>query len=230
MISTDSVRCMMRSLMPEKENPLVFASSYDVGHALQQQQQSMGIPFQYSPTKLTVKGFKAQSESVLEHLENVISEAESRNESLICEGVHLSLNFVVRLMRSHPTIIPFLIYIGDEQKHAERFSIRAKCMTRDSGKNRYIRHLQNIRCIQDFLIRKADLHLIPKVNNTNVDRSVAAIHQTIFGCLRRVMKGEALYDVATNTARIVQAEYRQVQNAVEWKAKSISLLSSALWR
>ncbi len=31
----------------------------------------------------------------------------------------------------------------------------------------------------------ADKHSIPKVNNTNVDRSVATIHATVLGCLRR---------------------------------------------
>lgn len=210
----------MRSLAPsEPADPLLFASSYNAGQALEQQHRALGMPSSLSTSKLMIKGFKAQSECVLENLEKIIAESESRNESLICEGVHLSLNFVMRLMRSHPSIVPFLIYIGNEQQHVERFSIRAKYMTRDCTKNRYVSHLHNIRCIQDFLIRKADQHLIPKVNNTNVDRSVAAIHQTTFGCLRRVMKGESLYDTATNTAKLVHSEYRQVKNMAEWKAK-----------
>ena len=211
----------MRSLTEgEEKNPLIFASSYDAGQALQQEHAALGPSTDLNSNKWTVKGFKAQAESVLEQLEHIITEAETRNESLICEGVHLSLNFVIRLMRTHPTIIPFLICIGNEEQHVERFSIRAKYMTRDGTKNnRYVHHLTNIRCIQDFLIRKADVHLIPKVNNTNVDRSVAAIHQTTFGCLRRVVKGESLYDAATNTAKIVHQEYKHVKNAAEWKAK-----------
>jgi len=209
----------MRSLISAEDNPLIYASSYDSGHALQTQHQRLGQTYPLSDVKLAVKGFKAQSECVLENLEKMITECESRNESIICEGVHLSLNFVIRLMRHHPSIVPFLIYIRDEQKHIERFSVRAKYMTRDSSKNRYISHLGNVRCIQDFLIRKADLHLIPKVNNTNVDRSVAAIHQTTFACLRRIMKGESLYDANSNTARVVSAEYKSVLNVSEMKTK-----------
>ena len=45
------------------------------------------------------------------------------------EGVHLSLNFVVRLMQRHPTIVPFLVHISNEAKHMERFAVRAKAMT-----------------------------------------------------------------------------------------------------
>lgn len=218
-ISTDSVRNMMRSTSPEKDNPLVLASSYDAGIALEQQNCTIGLEA-LSSSRLAVKGYKAQSEMVLENLENLITESESRNESLICEGVHLSLNFVIRLMRNHPTIIPFLVYIGNEQQHIERFSVRAKYMAMNSMKNRYTNHIRNIRCIQDFLIKKADAHLIPKVNNSNVDRSVAAIHQTTFACLRRVMKGESLYDSVTNTARIIHIEYKNLKDSLEWKAKA----------
>lgn len=38
--------------------------------------------------------------------------------------------------------------------------------------------------IQDYLCRRADKHMIPKVDNTNVDRSVATIHATVLACLR----------------------------------------------
>eukprot|EP00210_Caulerpa_lentillifera_P002941 g2808.t1 len=219
-ISTDSVRNMMRSISPDKDNPLVLASSYDAGIALQQEQTANGLESpSLSSSRLVVRGYKAQSEIVLENLENLITESESRNESLVCEGVHLSLNFVIRLMRHHPTIIPFLVYIGNEQQHIERFSVRSKYMTLNSARNRYTNYINNIRCIQEFLIKKADAHLIPKVNNSNVDRSVAAIHQTTFACLRRVMKGESLYDPITNTTKIIYSEYKNLKDSLEWKAK-----------
>ena len=38
--------------------------------------------------------------------------------------------------------------------------------------------------MQDYLCRRADKHMIPKVDNTNVDRSVATIHATVLACLR----------------------------------------------
>lgn len=39
----------------------------------------------------------------------------------------------------------------------------------------------NIRLIQEYLVRKADKHLIPHVENSNVDRSVGIIHLTVMG-------------------------------------------------
>jgi 2-phosphoglycerate kinase len=89
------------------------------------------------------------------------------------------------LMKKHPSIIPFMVYITNEDKHMERFAVRAKYMTLDPAKNRYIKYIRNIRAIQEYLCNRADKHLVPKINNTNVDQSVAAIHATVFSCLCR---------------------------------------------
>mgnify|MGYP003702711117 CR=1 FL=1 len=72
------------------------------------------------------------------------------------------------LMRKHPSIIPFMIYISDEGKHTERFAVRAKYMTLDPTKNKYVKYISNIRTIQEYLCSRADKYLVPKVNNTNV--------------------------------------------------------------
>ena len=58
-------------------------------------------------------------------------------------------------------------------------------MALDPGANRYVKHLRQIRVIQDYLVGRAERHCIPKVDNTNVDRSVAAIHATVLSCLKR---------------------------------------------
>ena len=113
------------------------------------------------------------------------------------------------LMKKHPTIIPFMVYIAKEEKHLERFAMRAKYMALDPARNRYVKYIRNIRAIQEYLCKRADRHLIPKVNNTNMDRNVAAIHAAIFSCLRRKEEGESYYDEATNTAKMVDEEYRK---------------------
>ena len=71
-----------------------------------------------------LQGYKAQSEMVIDSLKRLIRNCAARHESLVCEGVHLSLNFVVQLMQRNPTVVPFLIYISNEDKHKERFAVR----------------------------------------------------------------------------------------------------------
>ena len=63
--------------------------------------------------------------------------------------------------------------------------MRAKYMALEPSKNRYVKYMRSIRAIQDYLVGRAARHAVPSVNNTNVDRSVATIHATTLGCLRR---------------------------------------------
>ncbi|KAL6958788.1 hypothetical protein U1Q18_041545 [Sarracenia purpurea var. burkii] len=246
-ISTDSIRHMMRSYVDEKQNPLLWASTYHAGECLDPEAVAAAkakrkakklagvsqlLPKDdtsdgfavgtdtrppeigstsaeiISPRQMAVEGFKAQSEMVIDSLDRLITAWEDRKESVVVEGVHLSLNFVMGLMKKHPSILPFMIYIASEDKHLERFAVRAKYMTLDPAKNKYVKYIRNIRTIQDYLCKRADKHLVPKINNTNVDKSVAAIHATVFSCLRRRESGEQLYDPATNTVAVVDEEYR----------------------
>ncbi|OVA18030.1 hypothetical protein BVC80_1835g439 [Macleaya cordata] len=247
-ISTDSIRHMMRSFVDEKQNPLLWASTYHAGEfldpvavaeakakrkATKLAQVSRSLPRDESSDgaqngktdtgtsdtynssseligskRMAVEGFKAQSEMVIDSLDRLITAWEERKESVVVEGVHLSLNFVMGLMKKHPSIIPFMIYITNEDKHMERFAVRAKYMTLDPAKNKYVKYIRNIRTIQEYLCNRADKHLVPKINNTNVDKSVAAIHATVFSCLRRREAGEHLYDPTTNTVSLIDEEYR----------------------
>lgn len=245
-ISTDSIRHMMRSFVDEKQNPLLWASTYHAGEYLdpvavaeakakRKAKKLAGISHSVvkdelsdvsreksetkstdvvsstellSPKQMAIEGFKAQSEMVIDSLDRLITAWEERKESVVVEGVHLSLNFVMGLMKKHPSIIPFMIYITNEDKHLERFAVRAKYMTLDPAKNKYVKYIRNIRTIQEYLCNRADKHLVPKINNTNVDRSVAAIHATVFSCLRRREAGEQLYDSITNTVSVIDEEYR----------------------
>ncbi|XP_042511380.1 P-loop NTPase domain-containing protein LPA1 homolog 2-like [Macadamia integrifolia] len=251
-ISTDSIRHMMRSFVDEKQNPLLWASTYHAGEFLDpvavaeakaKRRAKKSAHISYSlpkdevsdwavnkkpdsgptdaasstteligPKQMAIGGFKAQSEMVIDSLDRLITAWEERKESVVVEGVHLSLNFVMGLMKKHPSIIPFMIYIANEEKHLERFAVRAKYMTLDPAKNKYVKYIRNIRTIQDYLCNRADKHLVPKINNTNVDRSVAAIHATVFSCLHRREAGEQLYDPITNTVAVIDEEYRK-QNA-----------------
>ncbi|KAG4988986.1 hypothetical protein JHK84_031548 [Glycine max] len=134
-VSTDSIRHMMRSFANEKENPLLWASTYHAGecldpvavaeakarrkakklagvsHSVSKEdvteghnssksdvrtlEMSSGPTELLSPKQMAIEGFKAQSEMVIDSLDRLITAWEERKESVVVEGVHLSLNFVV---------------------------------------------------------------------------------------------------------------------------------------
>lgn len=60
--------------------------------------------------------------------------------------------------------------------------------------NRYIKHLRSIRAIQESLAREATLCDVPRLNNTNIDRSLDTIHATLLACLRASTAGRPLVE------------------------------------
>jgi hypothetical protein len=175
-VSTDSVRHMMRGFVSEEENPLLWASTYHAGEFLDQEAvaqakskrkeaKQASLPIRSSSSgsygtltpaasldrkslvqsdsefkhsngnnghrvvnngktvnleetnslkaevgsckvevaadslvgakTMAIQGFKAQSEMVMESLDRLITAWEAKKESVVVEGVHLSLNFVV---------------------------------------------------------------------------------------------------------------------------------------
>ncbi|CAL5419903.1 unnamed protein product [Camellia sinensis] len=189
-ISTDSIRHMMRSFVDEEQNPLLWASTYQAGEYLDPMavaeakakkkmknvahvfnpimdnevsdeaafEKSGGVSLStselISAKQMVIEGFKAQSKMVISSLDRLIAAWEERKESVVVEGVHLSLNFVT-----------------NEDKHLERFAVRAKYMALDPIKNKYVKYIRNIRTIQEYLCKQADKHWVPKINNTNADRN-----------------------------------------------------------
>ena len=114
---------MMRSFVDEKQAPLLWASTYHAGECLDpvavaeskakrrraKKLDNYGkstleddkptitttVAALLSHKQMAVEGFKAQSEMVIENLDRLITAWEERKESVVVEGVHLSLNFVV---------------------------------------------------------------------------------------------------------------------------------------
>ena len=127
-------------------------------------------------------------------LAKVIESYHKRNQSLVVEGVHLTVKFLKEMMSKYPTCIPFVLYIKKKNKHAERFAVRAKHMTIDPKFNKYIGSIKSIRTIQDYLIKKSEEVLIPRVENLNVDRSVSLIQTTIMRSLHKISEGSIIYD------------------------------------
>lgn len=122
---------MMRSFVDEKQNPLLWASTYHAGEYLdrvavgeakvKKKAKKLVSPLLttgdvsdssnsgktspkagsstaelISPKQMAIEGYKAQSEMVIDGLDRLITGWEERKESVVVEGVHLSLNFVVK--------------------------------------------------------------------------------------------------------------------------------------
>ncbi|ETV90486.1 hypothetical protein H310_14729 [Aphanomyces invadans] len=230
-LPTDSVRHISRAFMTKEQNPCAFTSTYQAGDALTPAQvdelakiAAGDMNTLMSDKRLhkrkVLKGYTLQSDAVLEKLDLVLTMFEKRRQSLVVEGVHLNTEQMAELVRRHPNCIPFLIYISNETKHRERFAVRAKHMTVDPQQNKYIKYFDNIRIIQRHLCKHADKLLMPKIDNTNVDRSLVTIQTTLIRVLRKQLRGDAMVDNATGKFVLLSREH---ENAIKkaWSSKGV---------
>ncbi len=143
----------------------------------------------------------------------VIDELVEQNENAVVEGVHLTVDFLMIVMKKYPFCIPFVVFIKNKEKHKERFAVRSKQMTLDPRYNKYVECFESIRIIHKFFVRSAEKSLIPRIDNTNVDKSLGLIHSTIVRCLRKIVKGESLIDESTNKATNLCQEFNAVSKS-----------------
>ncbi|TMW67773.1 hypothetical protein Poli38472_007445 [Pythium oligandrum] len=227
-LPTDSVRHTMRTFITKEEHPCAFVSTYQAGDALPESVveelsvDSNGDPMSANRLhkRKILRGYKLQSEVVLEKLDQVLTMFERRKQSLVVEGVHLNTDQMMELVKRHPNCVPFVIYISNELKHRERFAVRARHMTIDPQENKYIKYFENIRIIQRHLCKNADKFLIPKIDNTNVDRSIATIQATLIRVLRKMDRGEKIFDDKINKMVLLSREH---ENSLKkaWSSKGV---------
>ncbi|KAI8367625.1 uncharacterized protein BYT42DRAFT_618043 [Radiomyces spectabilis] len=211
-LSTDHVRALLRGFDAEKSSQLLWASSYHAGETLGSSQEPLNI----------LAGYEAQNDLLLDTLDKMISSFNERKECLVIEGVALSIENMRKLVQRHKNCIPVLIYISNKQKHAERFAIRAKYMTVAPRANKYIHYFDNIRLIQEYLCQQADEWMIPKINNTNVDRSLAILHTTMINVLSRMqtLKKSCLLEETSGKPQLLYEEFSKVYD-LTWSSKKM---------
>jgi 2-phosphoglycerate kinase len=210
MLSTDSIRHILRNVIPREKIPVLFCSTYEAGKFVNNE----GL----TDKQACIQGYLEQSNKVYEYLVNVIEHYHNCGNSIVIEGVHLNIGVMKKLMKRFPSCIPFVIYIKGKKKHMERFAVRSKYMTLDPSVNKYVASFPNIREIQKRFISKADECLVPKVESSNLDRSLGLCHTTVVRCLRQVYKGESIYDATRKQTVMLLEEYNFVGRNI-WSSK-----------
>jgi len=128
---------------------------------------------------------------------------------------------IANFLKNHKYNIRFLVHRPLHRQIDLDFAIRSKYMTLDPHQNKYTKYFKNIRIINNHLCTGAESYMIPQIDNTSVDRSLAIIHGTIFNCLRRhVGRGEPYYEASTDKLSVVFQEYEAIQHAF-WSSKGM---------
>ncbi len=174
-MSTDSIRHVMRIMLSPELVPAIHASSYDAYRMLSPAVQT-GEP--------VISGFEAQAGIVSVGVRAMLDRAVEENASLILDGVSIVPGLLDLSAYEKTAHVIFLVVATlDWEDFRGRFEARASNSSRPP--HRYLDNLEAILQIQDHLLELAEEHDVPIVDNESIDASVLSVIKHVTETLRK---------------------------------------------
>jgi len=175
-LSTDSIRQIMRIMLSKDLVPAIHASSYDANQRLPP--ESLG-------DDPVIEGFRQQSTTVSVGVRAFMERAVAENASLVLDGVSLLPGLIdLDAWREVADVVFLVVATFDEDAFHARFASRSKD-ARQRPPHRYLENLDAILRIQDHILELADRYDVPIVDNVSFDRSVLFIIRHVVEGLRK---------------------------------------------
>jgi 2-phosphoglycerate kinase len=165
-VSTDSIREVMRSMVSPALLPTLHASTFNAWEAL----ADPNAPRPEHPsTEALLSGFREQVQQVSVGLDAVVRRSIEEGMSVVLEGVHLVPGYLSA--RHGAIVIPLLITLPDEQEHRHHFESRDIQTSQSRPLHRYMRYFEEIRAMQRDLEDLAARLGVPTLDSVSLDES-----------------------------------------------------------
>jgi 2-phosphoglycerate kinase len=175
-LSTDSIRQIMRIMLSPELVPLLHASSYDAHEQLPESAQG---------DDPVLAGFTGQASTVSVGVRASMDRAVAENASLVLDGVSIVPGLIdLEAYEGRAEVFFLVVATLDEDELRSRFAARAKSASQRTAQ-RYLQNVEAILKIQDHFLELADRHDVPIVDNDSVDLSVLFIVRHVTEALRK---------------------------------------------
>ena len=176
-IGTDSIREVLRRAISPDLLPILHKSSFDI------KPEDIRMPVDDGDTVLF--GYRAQASQVCVGVEAIVERGIKEGTNLVIEGVHLAPEIILERYKDHPNVCPLVVYLSDEEAHRSRFHVRALGTAMRRPAEEYIAHMEEIRQIQNYILRSAMRCGIYAVENLSIestsDAAVAFVANRVYG-------------------------------------------------
>ena len=163
-IGTDTIREVMRKIIAPELLPDLHTSSFLAWKTM---------PRGNVEDSLLIKGFRNQVEHVSVGIAAVLERAYKEGFNAIIEGIHLVPGYVELKENS----FMYVITVRGRKDLEARFYERARYSKRPA--DYYLKHLDAIIEIQEFIVERAKEHGIPVINNVELEKTVNEIMEDI---------------------------------------------------
>lgn len=176
-ISTDSVRQVMRAFFSDRLMPALHFSSFDAGRAVR-------LPVAEDADPLVV-GFVEQARLVMTGLEALIERAINEGTSMVLEGVHLVPGYLSPERWSEALVLPMIVVVRDEELHRSHFLVRDRETNGIRPLQRYVENIKEIRKVQELILAKAEAQGTLIVENVAIDDTVGRVVDALYHLIEK---------------------------------------------
>jgi 2-phosphoglycerate kinase len=175
--STDFVRQTMRAFFSQEFMPAIHYSSFEAAAGLREPEHAEDP---------VIAGFLEQTRNVLVGVRALIDRALEEGWSMVLEGVHLVPGMLPPVVDA--LFVQCVLAIEDEEEHSTHF------MVRDVGSDglrphaKYIDRLDDIRNIQDHIVRRARRHRVPVIAHPDMRQSIDAVLELVLTSAEQVQR------------------------------------------
>jgi 2-phosphoglycerate kinase len=173
--STDFVRQTMRAFFSREFMPSIHYSSFEAAAGLREPEQAEDP---------VIAGFLEQTWNVLVGVRASIERALEEGWSMVLEGVHLVPGMLPRIEGA--LVVQCVLAIDDEEEHSTHFMVRDASLDGLRPHAKYIDRLDDIRRVQDHIVRRARRHGVPVIPNTDIRSAIDAVLELVLSGAEQV--------------------------------------------
>lgn len=170
-VSTDSIREVMRGIFTRELMPAIYESSFNAWRGLR-----VPVPHGANPV---IVGFREQTAAVITGIRSLIERASIEGESLVIEGVHMVPGYIEPSQFKSASVVQLLVAVDDEEAHRSHFYIREVQTDGTRPFEKYRANFGNIRLLGRYIEDLAVEHGIPIVHSHQLDRTVAEVLELV---------------------------------------------------
>jgi 2-phosphoglycerate kinase len=175
--STDFVRQTMRAFFSQEFMPSIHYSSFEAAAGLREPEQA---------DDPVIAGFLEQTRNVLVGVRASIERALEEGWSMVLEGVHLVPGMLPPIEGA--LVVQCVLAIEDEEEHSTHFMVRDAALDGHRPHQKYIDRLDDIRRVQDQIVRRARRHRVPVITHTDMRSALDALLELVLASAEQVQR------------------------------------------
>jgi 2-phosphoglycerate kinase len=175
--STDFIRQTMRAFFSKEFMPSIHYSSFEAAAGLREPEQA---------DDPVIAGFLEQTRNVLVGVGASIDRALEEGWSMVLEGVHLVPGMLPQIEGA--LVVQCVLAIEDEEEHATHFMVRDAGLDGSRPHDKYVQRLDDIRRVQDHIVRRAKRHKVPVITNTDMRAATDSVLELVLASAEQVQR------------------------------------------